>query len=267
MDVDVPLAGRLRNLLKRAALAGGLGPPVRSGRSVWRKTRSRLARRLAYPEDSVTRRDRLDNEHMRLLLSFTLRTDAHCIDVGAHEGAVVAEMVRLAPDGRHIAYEPLPHLHAKLVNRFPRVDVRCAALSDREEQTTFRWVKNMQGMSGLRERHYPAPPDVEIINVRTERLDDHLPQNFEPSFIKIDVEGAELLALKGMQATLERYHPLLVFEYGRGAEFGAYGTRPDDIHAFLTQLGYRIFDVDGNGPYTLSEFQTVTEYWNWVARP
>ncbi len=54
----------------------------------------------------------------------------------------------------------------------------------------FNYVRNLPGYSGLKRRAYPRPPDVEVLEVRTERLDDHLPEGYVPALIKIDVEGA-----------------------------------------------------------------------------
>ena len=82
------------------------------------------------PLNYSLRRDRIDNQNLRLLLSFALREDSNCIDIGAHKGATLAEMVRVAPCGKHIAYEPLPFLHKHLVDHFPSVDVRLAAVSN-----------------------------------------------------------------------------------------------------------------------------------------
>jgi FkbM family methyltransferase len=59
-----------------------------------------------------------------------LREDADCLDVGAHAGSVLREIVRLAPRGRHVAWEPLPGLAAGLRADFPGVAVREAALAD-----------------------------------------------------------------------------------------------------------------------------------------
>jgi len=151
-----------------------------------------------------------------------------------------------------------------LVEAFPEVDVRRAALSDRAEHTSFRWVKNLLGMSGLRERSYPSEPELEVIQVDTETLDAALPRGYVPSLVKIDVEGAELLVLGGGVETLRRHHPWIVFEYGRGMEFTSYETKPGDIYEFLTGLDYRIFDLDGNGPMSLEEF-SATPCWNFVA--
>lgn len=39
--------------------------------------------------------------------------------------------------------------------------------------------------------------------------------NVVPHFIKVDVEGAEELVLRGAKETIEKYHPFLLFEYSQ----------------------------------------------------
>lgn len=209
-----------------------------------------------------------DERSMQLLLAFVLATDSNCIDVGSHEGRVLAEMVRLAPSGRHIAYEPLPGLYDKLKVNFPRVDVRNAALSDRNGSSTFVHVTNMAAYSGFQRRAYPGKANIETITVRTEKLDAHLPSDYVPTLIKIDVEGAELLVLEGAIETLKRFRPVVIFEHGKGAS-DHYGTRPSHVFSLLCESArLRIFDLDGNGPYDLTRFETTyhrNDRWNFVA--
>src|SRR5262249_51648035 len=88
----------------------------------------------------TARRNRTDNRNLELLLAFVLRPDSSCVDVGAHSGDVLRQIVRHAPNARHLAFEPLPHLHAGLVTEFPNVDVRCAALADEAGTSTFTHV-------------------------------------------------------------------------------------------------------------------------------
>jgi FkbM family methyltransferase len=161
------------------------------------------------------RRDRIDNQNLRLLLAFALREDSNCIDIGAHKGAVLAEMVRAAPCGKHIAYEPLPFLHKYLVDHFPSVDFRLAAVSNEEEETGFTYVKNLPTMSGFRERSYPIQPRIEKLTVRTETLDGSLPAGYVPTLIKIDVEAAKRLVIEGAIETISKCRPIVVFEHGK----------------------------------------------------
>jgi hypothetical protein len=109
----------------------------------------------------------------------------------------------------------------------------------------------MPQYSGLRERTYPRAVDRELITVATERLDDHLPEGCAPAFIKIDVEGAECLVIEGALRTLAAHRPTVVVEHGPGGS-DHYGSTPAQLHRLLCDgAGLRIFDLDGEGPYSL----------------
>ena len=218
-----------------------------------------------------TRREARDRHAMSVLLAATLRRNGNAVDVGAHSGAVLREIVRVAPAGRHIAYEPIPELARQSAVGFPQVSVREAALSDTSGTATFVYVDSAPEFSGLRERAYHEQTNVQShkITVRTERLDDVIPDGWTPSLLKIDVEGAEMLVLRGAEATLRRFRPTIVFEHGIGAS-EHYGFGPVDVYGFLVvDLNMRIFDLDGVGPYTQQMFEAVfpEPLWNFLAVP
>jgi FkbM family methyltransferase len=247
--------------------------PTRQWRSALRRAsrqvglEAKLDRAYAFVSP-LARRDRRDLEHLRLLLAFSLSPDSNCIDVGAHEGIVTRELVRICPLGQHIAYEPLPECCTHLRREFPEVDVRQAALSNERGEVSFQFVASNPQLSGLRMRDYPRGETVQAIKVRTETLDADLPPEYVPHFIKIDVEGAERLVIEGAMNILARHRPIIFFEHGAGAS-EHYGTRSVDLYDLLVdKLGMRIFDVDGNGPYTQKGFERVftAPIWNFVAR-
>jgi FkbM family methyltransferase len=235
--------------------------------------RPRLRRPRPEPEHpfpELAAIDDRDSAMLTRLLAWSLAPDSCCIDIGAHTGNVLTEMRRVAPRGRHIAYEPLPHLADHLRAGFPDVDVRCAALSDHAGEASFARVRAAEAWSGLLFRPLPgnAEPDLEEITVRLEVLDDALPPDFVPAMVKIDVEGAEEQVVRGALRTLREHKPLVVFEHGLGSA-NAYGTEPDDLHRLLVEeAGLRIFDLDGGGPYDREEFHRAFyafERVNWVA--
>jgi FkbM family methyltransferase len=206
-------------------------------------------------ERPQAKRLRRDHDHLQLLLTFVLGEADNCVDVGASRGAVLEEMVRLAPSGRHVAFEPIPHLHRALAERFPQVDVRHAAASAETGEAEFMLDLVRDDMSGLRQ--LAADHGVERIKVRTEALDEVLPDDYVPRLVKIDVEGGELDVLRGAERTIRTHRPIVVFELTWAAYH--YGTGAQEIHEFLSGAGLRIFDLLGAGPYTRGELGAAFE--------
>ena len=215
--------------------------------------------------------DERDGRCLRQILAHVLREDSSCVDVGAHMGAVLYDIARFAPGGRHHAFEPLPRLAAELRRLFPGVTVHEAAASDRTGEAEFHHVVSDPGYSGLRRRTYARPDErVELTRVRLCRIDDVLPADLPIHFVKIDVEGAELEVLRGAARTLRRWSPYVVFEHGLGAS-DHYGTTPEMVHRLLVaDCGLSIFDLEGSGPLSEEQFAAVyalNERWNFLARP
>jgi FkbM family methyltransferase len=245
------VSARARERVRSLAARAGVEAQLRSG--------YRLVNRAA-------RREARDNEHLRVVLAASLTSDASCIDVGAHDGGVLREIVRCAPQGRHIAYEPIPELAAALARDHPQVDVRAAALSDHDGEAGFLHDLTEPMRSTLHAHAFTDRGSATTISVRVERLDGALPTNYVPALVKIDVEGAEAEVLRGAVETLRRHRPIVVFEHGAGGE-----SSPGEVYSILVdETGYRIFDLDGAGPYSLAEFEATypqPTMWNWIARP
>jgi FkbM family methyltransferase len=215
-----------------------------------------------------SRNDR-DDANLRLLLACILREDSNCIDIGAHTGSVLSEMVRISPHGSHIGFEPLPDYASRLRQDFPNVDIREIALADEKGESSFVRALTHPGYSGLREREYLEDEETETITVTVDRLDDVLPEGFVPHFIKVDVEGGELGVFEGGIDTLRKNKPVLWFEHGIGGA-DHYGARSEDIYDLLVpDVGLRLYDADGNGPLSRSGFLDLfsAPIWNFLATP
>ena len=223
-----------------------------------------MAWELARPD---VRRDRVATEFFRCAVAALLKPDSNCVDAGAHRGDLLAEIVRVAPQGTHFAFEPLPAFAAQIRERFPQVHVHEVALWNCEETASFAHVLSEPALSSLRLDDV-SRGNVEQLAVPTGRLDDLIPDDLPIALVKVDVEGAERQVLEGATATIDRSRPVVYFEHHHAAH--AFGTTARDVFGLLTRgFEYRIFDVRGNGPYDLVAFEHAerNHVTNFFARP
>ena len=163
-----------------------------------------------------------------------LKPDSNCIDVGAYRGGMLREMVRLAPFGKHVAFEPVPAQYQYLCKSFPEVKVYPLALSDTAQETSFQHVASRPTYSGLARTIYPrADERVEAITVQTELLDHVIPAGSPVHLIKVDVEGAEQLVFRGGVRTIRENRPVIVFEHGLLSEY-CFGIGSAEVFDLLT---------------------------------
>lgn len=163
----------------------------------------------------LAERDRDYDRQLEDVMRRVLDPSSSCIDAGAHTGKVLRTIVTLAPEGHHLAFEPLPDCAAALRAEFPTVDVRQQALGATAGVGPFRAVPgDNAGYSGFARRPWDTYPEqgVEVIEVDVVRLDDVVDSHASFRFIKVDVEGGELDLFRGGQDLLKRCRPFIGFE-------------------------------------------------------
>ena len=94
------------------------------------------------------------NRETYSIMKKVLGKKSNCIDVGAHDGDILRRIVKYSPNGKHMAFEPIPELYQRLVKNFPRVRVYDFALSDAKGITVFQHVIDLPEYSGLKIRKY-----------------------------------------------------------------------------------------------------------------
>jgi len=230
--------------LALGALGAGCGPPAADSEP-----------------SAVDRRDAEYNRQTFAVMRKVLARDGCAVDVGAYKGTILAKMVAFAPEGTHHAFEPLPAFAAELRRNFasPTVQVYPFAVGDRSGMTTFQHVVTNPGYSGIKKRTYARPDEaVEAIEVKIDTLDHALAPGTRVDFIKIDVEGAELLVLRGARETILRTRPVIVFEHGLGAA-DHYETTPEQVWALLVddlKMNLTLMErwLGGQPAFTRAEF-------------
>ncbi|HEU4334649.1 MAG TPA: FkbM family methyltransferase [Candidatus Eisenbacteria bacterium] len=174
-----------------------------------------------------------------------LRRDSGAVDVGAFEGGMLRHILRFAPQGRHIAFEPIPEKYAALTRRFPQVRIHPHAVGASPGEQTYHQVLEYPALSGLR-RRIDLDPSLHVRErtVTVETLDRVIAPLESIALVKVDVEGGELGVFRGGLETLRRCRPVVVFECGLGGA-DSYGTKPAELHSCLTSdAKLRIFTLD-----------------------
>jgi FkbM family methyltransferase len=151
------------------------------------------------------------------------------LDVGAWYGPWARALARRVD--RVIAFEPNPEVAALLSRTVPpNVRVLRAAATDQAGDATLWVPPTGMGTEAVASLRPGTTADARAVRVPCTTIDEL--DLSDVTMIKLDVEGAELPALRGARATLARCRPTLLIEleYRRGPV--------DEVLVFLAELGY-----------------------------
>jgi len=146
-----------------------------------------------------------------------LRPGDTFIDGGANIGyftSIAAKAV--GPSGRVHAFEPQPDNRRRLTEHVSMngltnvVTIHDVALSDQPGEVELHTFENPAANHG-QSTFFAGTQATRKVRVRTVRLDDYLP-GVAPRLIKLDIEGAEPLAIAGMRNTLRAHRPAVIVE-------------------------------------------------------
>ena len=215
--------------------------------------------RRAHPELAEIFRE---DERIDRVMRATIGAGTNCVDIGCHIGAYLQKIVTLAPRGRHLAFEPVPHKAAWLRRKFRTVTVVEVALDDSEGSKEFFVDPAHTALSGLRAGSGETPRQA--LRVECRRLDDLVDEDAPIGFVKIDVNGGELPVLRGAERLLGRDRPFVLLSCSQQG-LDDFGIGADEVFDFLVgRAGYRIFllkdHLGGGAPLDAAAFRRSMVY-------
>lgn len=185
----------------------------------------------------------LDYEaELRLFLS-QLQPDDIVIDLGANIGAyTIRSAIAVAPSGKVYAFEPLERTRKRLKksihrNNIGNISVIPEAVGSQSGSAKLI-VRGRGSSASIAEKNQ----DGEIHQVAATTIDDFIMAHkiTRVNWIKMDIEGAEPLALEGMRNTITTFRPNFLFENESGGVQSA---------SILRTLGYKIGTITLNGSF------------------
>lgn len=214
--------------------------------------------------------EKLETEVMRTSLSPNQRV----LDIGANLGfysMLAASLV--GRSGRVFSFEPFPH-NTELIrasakeNLFDNLTVINAAVSDRDGIAKLYLSPFYSSEHSMFDYHYSTGPKSteNSVDVKTTTIDSYLKNHvgsLKVNFIKMDIEGSEGKAIRGMEETIsENKRISLMTEFWPNAISNS-GVDPKSYLERLVGFDFKLFHIDGLQqkvyPVTINEMFQIME--------
>ena len=184
--------------------------------------------------------------HLRPFITDFLRPGMTFVDIGANVGfySILASRA-VGPEGHVLSFEPnsencrLVMLSARR-NGLDNITMYPFALGDSNGHALFHTHLGSNG--GLFNDEGDALLDSTAVVVPIARLDDVV--THEIDLIKIDVEGAEALVMRGATGLIEKYRPTVVSEFSLEMLRRVSGVDGLDYLHYWDELGYSLHLCD-----------------------
>lgn len=193
-------------------------------------------------------------------LRSAVRPDDVLLDVGSNLGTYATVVGAALDGGEVIAVEPVPATAEKLATNLERngVDATVRRVAFADEPGTVRMtVPDAHGSAAIAgdggESADAGTSDDALgedgrgdvaggPTVRSVRGDEHLAAADlpRPTVVKVDVEGEELAALRGLSGSLEREDCRIVVCEVHGESPADERERADALRSFLSELGFEL---------------------------
>ncbi len=190
-------------------------------------------------------------------------------DVGTERGWFTLQMASLVGErGRVDSFEAFPPTVEKLkinveLNKMNWIRVNSVAVSDSNSKMWFvppsnkvtnniSFLNECSGVGYLTDSFEPGAIEVSTIN-----LDDYYTSHKieKVSLIKIDIEGAEVSALKGAKNLILKDKPVIAIEFNRPTALRA-NSSVEELNEILISYGYKLFLFDKKfAPFNLSAYE------------
>jgi len=189
------------------------------------------------------------------------------VDIGANFGhfSLISTNI-VGPGGFVLCFDPQPRVFDRLTVNFelqPHQNFRLERLGIGVDRHTATLITDGEASGGHSLVEEKWQREIGGIEVEVISLDDYLTESGPArpvSVLKIDVEGAELDALKGARRVLETDRPIILTELTvRGAAGAAF--RWQDVLAVFAPMNYAAIVIqDGRGIRQWVPFDRLAEY-------
>ena len=208
--------------------------------------------------------------NMERLVRTLVKPGMCCIDVGANLGFFSVLMASLCgPEGQVVSLEPFPEAFSLLLRniRENHLENTVAPLQLAAHETNnqaamcYRADESNDNFGSMFVPHTNSKlrSSHATVNIQCQRLDDLIKngQGTRVDLVKIDVEGSEPYALRGMKRILLEQRPIILIELNEYCLVNMGCSSAEEVMVLIEEYGYVPHDVDLflNGQMTPYKFQ------------
>lgn len=189
------------------------------------------------------------------VIASVVRKNDVCLDIGANFGWYTTLLSRLCSNGEVHAFEPMPDIFSeleqnrKLAGEPENVHLNNLALGDENRLIDlYRFTDLSSGFSSF---SADGKNNFQTFSVPMITLDSYLTDKkiSDINFVKLDIEGAELMFLRGAAKLFEQPLPPIIMAEMALATTKGFGYLPNDLIEFIRRhADYNFFalnDFDG----------------------
>ena len=201
----------------------------------------------------------------------TIKKGMTVLDVGANIGYFSTIFAGLVGDsGKVIAFEPVTDTYHKLSAAISMnglesmVELRKAAASETTGTCQISYNPDSVNMGGVSIALVGAETPYSIQETAATVRIDEVVGGRPVHFIKMDVEGAEGLALSGALETIRRNKPIMMIEFNAEQLANVSAMHPQALFDRIVALGYNASLIGAEGQLTPFDQTLLTRGGSWV---
>ena len=226
---------------------------------------------IFFPKDSAIFKRTVESgifEHENLQVELALiKPNTEVFDIGANIGIMIAPVLKTAPTVTLVAIEASPnnlpylkktHEHSPYKDRWTIID---KAAFDHVGKLTFQMASAANGaydsIHNNKRVDFEKTVEIECTTIDTVWQSRKKP---EVSFIKIDIEGADLVALKGGVNCITQCKPAILMEWNQ-VNILPFNLVNKDLWDFTQSINYTIYSLPNlNKATDLKDFDLFSRF-------
>jgi FkbM family methyltransferase len=188
--------------------------------------------------------------YFSLILSQILNPGDECLDIGANFGYHTISMAHVVENsGKVYAFEPIRVIFQQLncnvfLNGLTNVNTYNLAVGENTRRISVPNIDFLGDSKNYGDTSLDYNKTDNVVGLV--KVDDFKFDNLK--FIKVDIQGMELLCLRGAKETIKKFKPVMIIEVEE-FRFSKYNYTKDELFNFIkNDCEYKIYQIDSDYP-------------------